>query len=127
MIENSFRLLFHKFVLLTMLELIAGGILALYAHICRRGKLGLFPNHQAADEEISTYHDPGHSNRNAYSSPLKNLIQRRRRARAALLVFVLFGVALFFTVGVLTPAISGKCAFLPSMYFWRDLMVLSSC
>ncbi|KAL5814261.1 hypothetical protein ACOSQ4_024902 [Xanthoceras sorbifolium] len=83
-----------------------GGILSLYALLCRHAKFSLLPNYQAADEEISTYHDPGHSSRNIPSSPFKAYIERHKNTKTGLLVFVLLGVALLFSVGVFTPAIS---------------------
>ncbi|KAJ1408245.1 Potassium transporter [Sesbania bispinosa] len=33
-----------------------GGIVALYSQLCRNAKFCLLPNHQASDEELSTYH-----------------------------------------------------------------------
>ncbi|KAJ4711981.1 Potassium transporter [Melia azedarach] len=83
-----------------------GGIFALYALLCRHAKISLLPNHQAADEDLTAYHDPGHSSRNVPSSPFKVFIERHKKTKTGLLLIVLLGTALVFSAGVLTPAIS---------------------
>lgn len=83
-----------------------GGVIALYTLLCRNAKLCLIPNHQAADEEISTYRYPGHSSSNTPNSQLKRFIERHKSARTCLLVLVLFGACMVICVGILTPAIS---------------------
>lgn len=85
----------------------AGGMFSLYALLCRHAKVSLLPNHQAADEELTTYHDPGYSSRNITSSPFKVFMERHKKTKTGLLLLVLLGAALVFSVGVLTPAISG--------------------
>ncbi|KAK1589349.1 hypothetical protein Q3G72_033049 [Acer saccharum] len=99
---------FQFMCLLIPLEPFAGGIFALYALLCRNSKVSLLPNHQAADEEISTYHDPEHSSRNAHSSRFKAFIERNRKAKTGSLVFVLLGISLVFSVGVFRPVISNS-------------------
>ncbi|XP_061988936.1 potassium transporter 3 [Rosa rugosa] len=83
-----------------------GGVIALYALLCRNAKLCLIPNHQAADEEISTYRYPGHSSSNTPNSPLKRFIERHKSAKTCLLVLVLFGACMVICVGILMPVIS---------------------
>uniref|UniRef100_A0A2P2JHU7 Potassium transporter n=1 Tax=Rhizophora mucronata TaxID=61149 RepID=A0A2P2JHU7_RHIMU len=83
-----------------------GGIFALYALLCRNAKISLLPNQQAADEELSTYHSLGHSNRNTLSSPLKRFLERHKKTRTVILLLVLLGACMVVTIGVLTPAIS---------------------
>ncbi|KAH9775291.1 Potassium transporter 3 [Citrus sinensis] len=83
-----------------------GGTFSLYALLCRHAKVGLLPNHQAADEELTTYHDPGYSSRNMTSSPFKVFMERHKKTKTGLLLLVLLGAALVFSIGVLTPAIS---------------------
>lgn len=78
--------------------------------MCRRGKFSLLPNHQVADEELSTYHDPGYSSRNMPYSPFKAFMERHKKTKTGLLLVVLLGTAFAFTVGVFTPAISGNIA-----------------
>ncbi|KAK2664184.1 hypothetical protein Ddye_002758 [Dipteronia dyeriana] len=96
----------HVIILLNADDNGEGGLFALYALLCRNSKVSLLPNQQAADEEISTYHDPDHSSRNAHSSRFKAFIERNRKAKTGLLVFVLLGISLDFSVGVFRPAIS---------------------
>ncbi|RDY06691.1 Potassium transporter 3, partial [Mucuna pruriens] len=83
-----------------------GGIVALYSHLCRNAKFCLLPNHQASDEELSTYHKPGSANRNIPPSPLKRLIEKHKSTKTALLIFVLLGACMLICVGALMPAIS---------------------
>ncbi|KAJ6347375.1 hypothetical protein OIU76_003953 [Salix suchowensis] len=83
-----------------------GGIFALYSVICRHAKFCLLPNQQAADEEISTYHSAGYSNRNVVSSRFKKFVEGHKKMKTALLVLVLFGAAVFITIAIFTPAIS---------------------
>lgn len=83
--------------------------MALYSLLCRNAKLSLLPNQQAADEELSTYNYPGHSNRNIPSSFLRRFIENQQYAKTSLLLLVLLGACMVISVGVLAPAISGKC------------------
>nr|QAU20962.1 K transporter protein [Fragaria vesca subsp. vesca] len=92
-----------------------GGVIALYALICRNAKLCLIPNHQAADEEITTYRYPGHSSSNMPNSWLKRFIERHKSVRTCLLVLVLFAACMVICVGILSPAISG------TEYMFADL------
>ncbi|KAL6896908.1 hypothetical protein ACP4OV_007480 [Aristida adscensionis] len=82
-----------------------GGTFALYSLLCRHAKISLLPNQQAADEELSTYYRPG-VGRAATSSPLKRFLERHRKLRTCLLVFVLFGACMVIGDGVFTPTIS---------------------
>ncbi|KAG5024313.1 hypothetical protein AAZX31_08G019500 [Glycine max] len=83
-----------------------GGIVALYSHLCRNAKFCLLPNHQASDEELSTYHKPGSSNRSIPPSPLKRFIEKHKSTKTVLLIFVLLGACMIICVGALMPAIS---------------------
>ena len=91
----------------------SGGIFALYSLLCRHAKFSLLPNHQAADEELSTYHSPCYSNRNMQSSSVKKFAERHKKSKTALLLLVLFGTCLVICVGFLTPAISSMCLSFP--------------
>lgn len=42
------------------------------------------------------------------SSPFKVFMERHKKTKTGLLLLVLLGAALVFSIGVLTPAISGK-------------------
>jgi KUP system potassium uptake protein len=78
----------------------------LYSLLCRHAKFNLLPNQQAADEELSTFYQPGAS-RTAMASPLKRFLEKHRKLRTVLLLFVLFGACMVIGDGVLTPTISG--------------------
>ncbi|GAU19376.1 hypothetical protein TSUD_76200 [Trifolium subterraneum] len=83
-----------------------GGTVALYSHLCRNAKFSLLPNHQASDEELSTYHKPGYSNRNIPPSSLKRFIEKHKSTKFVLLSFVLLGACMVICYGALMPAIS---------------------
>lgn len=102
----------------------------MYALLCRHARFSLLPNQQAADEEISTYYGSGDATRNLPSSAFKSLIERNKRSKTALLILVLVGTSMVITIGVLTPAISGKSSSLSSHLFCHGLAILtllSSC
>lgn len=106
------KLIWNIYMVLSFLSLCvlfaAGGIFALYALLCRHARFSLLPNQQAADEEISTYYGSGDATRNLPGSAFKSLIERNKRSKTALLILVLVGTSMVITIGVLTPAISGK-------------------
>lgn len=83
-----------------------GGTFALYSLLCRHAKFSLLPNQQAADEELTTY-KYGHRSPLTGSSPLKRFLDKHKKLRTGLLVFVLIGAGMVIGDGVLTPAISG--------------------
>lgn len=83
--------------------------MALYSLLCRNAKFSLLPNYQAADEELLMYHYQGFSNRSIPSSIIRRFVERHKSAKTGLLVVALFGACMVISVGVLTPAISGKC------------------
>uniref|UniRef100_K3ZR67 Potassium transporter n=1 Tax=Setaria italica TaxID=4555 RepID=K3ZR67_SETIT len=82
-----------------------GGTFALYSLLCRHAKFSLLPNQQAADEDLSTYYQPG-TDRNVISSPFKRFLEKHRKLRTCLLLFVLFGACMMIGDGVFTPTIS---------------------
>ncbi|KAG8099144.1 hypothetical protein GUJ93_ZPchr0013g35320 [Zizania palustris] len=82
-----------------------GGTFALYSLLCRHAKFSLLPNQQSADEELSTYYQPGVSGP-TISSPLKLFLEKHKKLRTCLLLFVLFGACMVIGDGVFTPTIS---------------------
>ncbi|GMN31840.1 hypothetical protein TIFTF001_003424 [Ficus carica] len=82
------------------------GIIALYSLLCRNPKFCLLPNHQASDEELSTYNYPGYSSRNSPASLLRRFFERHKESKTILLVLVLLGACMVISIGVLAPAIS---------------------
>ncbi|XP_028118879.1 potassium transporter 3 isoform X1 [Camellia sinensis] len=111
-----FSLIFWSLTLLLLLKYVIitltaddngeGGPFALYSLLCRHAKFSLLPNHQAADEEISTYHPLGYSSRNIPSSAFKRFIERHKKMKTGILLMLLFGASLLICDGILTPAIS---------------------
>ncbi|KAI7995533.1 putative potassium transporter 2 [Camellia lanceoleosa] len=101
-------LLLLKFVIITLNadDNGEGGPFALYSLLCRHAKFSLLPNHQAADEEISTYHPPGYSSRNIPSSAFKRFIEKYKKMKIGIFLMLLFGASLLIYDGILTPAIS---------------------
>ncbi|CAN6200216.1 unnamed protein product [Urochloa humidicola] len=114
-IFGLFSLIFWTLTLIPLLKYIIivlsaddngeGGTFALYSLLCRHAKFSLLPNQQAADEELSTYYQPG-TDRTAVSSPFKRFLEKHRKLRTCLLLFVLFGACMVIGDGVLTPTIS---------------------
>ncbi|KAL1108154.1 hypothetical protein V6Z11_D03G094200 [Gossypium hirsutum] len=100
----------HVIILLNADDNGEGGIFALYSLLCRHAKFSLLPNHQTADEELSTYHNPRYSYRNPQSLTVKRFAERHKKEKTALLLLVLFGTCLLICVGFLTPAISIRSA-----------------
>ncbi|XWS38287.1 hypothetical protein CRYUN_Cryun19dG0118700 [Craigia yunnanensis] len=96
----------HVIILLNVDDNGEGGIFALYSLLCRHAKFSLLPNHQAADEELSTYHSPRYSYSNLQSSSVKKFAERHKKSKTALLLLVLFSTCLIICVGFLTPAMS---------------------
>ncbi|XP_006658092.1 potassium transporter 7 [Oryza brachyantha] len=81
-----------------------GGTFALYSLLCRHAKFSLLPNQQSADEELSTYYQPGVGG--TASSPFKRFLEKHKKLRTCLLLFVLFGACMVIGDGAFTPAIS---------------------
>ncbi|KAA8522466.1 hypothetical protein F0562_013173 [Nyssa sinensis] len=115
-IFGAFSLIFWTLTLLPLFKYVIimlsaddndeGGRFALYSLLCKHAKFSLLPNHQAADEEISTYHNSGYSNRSTPSSPFKRFIEKHKWTRTGLLLTVLFGACLSIGYGALMPPIS---------------------
>ncbi|CAJ1940077.1 unnamed protein product [Sphenostylis stenocarpa] len=85
-----------------------GGTFALYSLLCRHAKVGLLPNCQLADEELSEYkkHSCGVTAERSLASSLKSLLERHKVLQRILLVLALLGTCMVIGVGVLKPAIS---------------------
>ncbi|XP_031505622.1 potassium transporter 4-like isoform X2 [Nymphaea colorata] len=98
-------LLKYVFILLSADDNGEGGTFALYSLLCRHARVGLLPNQQAADEELSAY-KYGHSSHGVRMSQLKTFLEKHTKLRTALLLVVLFGACMVIGDGVLVPAIS---------------------
>ncbi|KAG4921301.1 hypothetical protein AAZX31_18G126100 [Glycine max] len=85
-----------------------GGTFALYSLLCRHAKVGLLPNCQLADEELSEYkkHSCGMAPERSLAFRLKSLLERHKVLQRILLVLALLGTCMVIGVGVLKPTIS---------------------
>mgnify|MGYP002775038045 CR=1 FL=1 len=84
-----------------------GGTFALYSLLCRHAKIGLVPNQQPVDEELSTYRlEPMLATKG--SSVIKTFVERSECFHTGLLITVLLGTSMVIGDGVLTPTISGN-------------------
>eukprot|EP00250_Pteridium_aquilinum_P019265 c24371_g1_i1 orf=476-2827(-) len=82
-----------------------GGTFALYSLLCRHAKIGLLPNQQPVDEELSTYSLEQRPTQQG-SHIIKSFIEKHQRLRMGLLIVVLLGTCMVIGDGVLTPTIS---------------------
>ncbi|KAK4796292.1 hypothetical protein SAY86_028618 [Trapa natans] len=102
-----FSLLKYAVFMLTVDDNGEGGIFAIYSLLCRHAKLSLLPNHQAADEELSSYQYP--RNCSTRSAPrCKRSTELLNKRKNFLLLLVLFSTSMVVCVAVLTPAITGN-------------------
>ncbi|KAI5066289.1 hypothetical protein GOP47_0018913 [Adiantum capillus-veneris] len=82
-----------------------GGTFALYSLLCRHAKIGLLPNQQALDEELSTYSlEPPPATRSSHI--IKTFLEGHQRLRSGVLIAVLLGTCMVIGDGILTPTIS---------------------
>ncbi|KAI4305304.1 hypothetical protein L6164_028677 [Bauhinia variegata] len=82
-----------------------GGTFALYSLLCRHARLGILPNQQPTDEELSAYATE-HTADTGQSTLLKLFIGKHQRFQKGLFIFVLLGTCMAIGDGVITPAIS---------------------
>ncbi|PKU76032.1 potassium transporter 6-like [Dendrobium catenatum] len=113
-------LLKYVFIVLRADDNGEGGTFALYSLLCRHARVGLLPNGQIADEELSAYkktdgicHDhcsrsgeAGVGGRFTAAARLKMLMEKHRVLRQLLLVLALIGTCMVIGDGVLTPSLS---------------------
>lgn len=87
---------------------ILGGTFALYSLICRYAKVGLTPNQQVEDREVSNYKlEQPEKNRIKMASRLKSKLENSSFAKIFLLLVTMLGTSMVIGDGVLTPCISG--------------------
>jgi hypothetical protein len=97
--------LFIKYVCL-------GGTFALYSLICRYVKVGLIPNQQAEDREVSNFQLELPSSREWMASRVKSKLESSQFAKFFLLLATMLGTSMVIGDGVLTPCISGAFNYL---------------
>uniref|UniRef100_A0A2P2MWA4 Potassium transporter n=2 Tax=Rhizophora mucronata TaxID=61149 RepID=A0A2P2MWA4_RHIMU len=83
-----------------------GGTFALYSLICRYAKVNKLPNHQPADEHISSFRLKLPTPELERALNIKENLERRSSLKTFLLLLVLMGTSMIIGDGILTPAIS---------------------
>ncbi|PON70662.1 Potassium transporter [Parasponia andersonii] len=83
-----------------------GGTFALYSLICRYAKVGLTPNEQAEDRDVSNFELELPSNSLKRASKLKSKLENTKFAKYFLLFATMLGTSMVIGDGVLTPCIS---------------------
>lgn len=83
-----------------------GGTFALYSLICRYAKIGLIPNQQAEDQEVSNFKLELPGSRQRLATMVKSKLENSQFAKFFLLFATMLGTAMVIGDGVLTPCIS---------------------
>ncbi|XP_061349758.1 potassium transporter 5-like [Gastrolobium bilobum] len=97
----------YGFIVLRATDNGDGGTFALYSLICRYAKVGLIPNQQIEDAEVSNYQlDLPKNNRMKMSSSLKSTLENSHFAKLFLLLVTMLGTSMLIGDGILTPCIS---------------------
>ncbi|KAE9589227.1 hypothetical protein Lal_00000544 [Lupinus albus] len=110
-------LIFYTITLITLVKYVfivlqandngEGGTFALYSKICRYTKVGLLPNQQIEDAEVSNYQmDFPKSSNVKMASRLKSKLENSKFAKLFLLLTTMLGTSMVIGDGVLTPCIS---------------------
>ncbi|XP_050375084.1 putative potassium transporter 12 isoform X2 [Argentina anserina] len=96
----------YVFVVLKANDNGEGGTFALYSLICRYAKVNMLPNHQPADEHISSFRLKLPTQELKRALRIKETLEKRSAAKTLLLLLVLMGTSMIIGDGILTPAIS---------------------
>ncbi|KAL6983666.1 putative potassium transporter 12 [Sarracenia purpurea var. burkii] len=83
-----------------------GGTFALYSLISRYAKVSLLPNHQQADEHISSFRLKLPTPELERALNIKESLEKKSSMKTLLLLLVLMGTSMIIGDGILTPAIS---------------------
>ncbi|KAL4603642.1 hypothetical protein ACB092_10G139200 [Castanea dentata] len=83
-----------------------GGTFALYSLICRYAKIGLIPNQQVEDQEVSNFQLELPSSRQRIASMVKAKLENSQFAKFFLLFATMLGTSMVIGDGVLTPCMS---------------------
>ncbi|CAK8544312.1 unnamed protein product [Lathyrus sativus] len=115
-ILGVFSLIFYTLTLIPFLKYVFfvlratdngdGGTFALYSLICRYAKVGLLPNKQEEDAEVSNYRLRLPNNREKRASKLKSMLENSQGTKIFFLIITLLGTSMVIGDGVLTPCIS---------------------
>ncbi|KAL5826694.1 hypothetical protein ACOSQ3_018530 [Xanthoceras sorbifolium] len=96
----------YVFVVLKANDNGEGGTFALYSLISRYAKVNKLPNHQPADEQISSFRLKLPTPELARAIRIKDKLERKGSLKTMLLLLVLMGTSMVIGDGILTPAIS---------------------
>ncbi|KAH7570599.1 hypothetical protein JRO89_XS05G0142200 [Xanthoceras sorbifolium] len=111
-------LIFYTITLMTLINYVfivlrandngEGGTFALYSLICRHPKVGLIPNQQAEDCNVSNFklNLPGKGSRLRRASALKSKLENSQFAKLFLFFATLLGTSMVIGDGILTSCIS---------------------
>ncbi|XP_072960463.1 potassium transporter 5 isoform X1 [Typha angustifolia] len=109
-------LIFYTFALIPIIKYVFivlqandngdGGTFALYSLICRYAKVGLIPNQQAEDREVSNFRLEYPNRRLQRATKVKAALENSRFAKYFLLFVTMLGTSMVIGDGVLTPCIS---------------------
>ncbi|KAL6968470.1 Potassium transporter 5 [Sarracenia purpurea var. burkii] len=78
----------------------------MYSLICRYAKVGLIPNQEAEDGDVSNYQLELSNNRVLRASKLKSKLENSQFAKYVLLFATMLGTSMVIGDGILTPSIS---------------------
>ena len=79
----------------------------MYSLICRYAKVGLTPNEQAEDRDVSNFQLELPSNSLKRASKVRSKLENSKFAKYFLLFATMLGTSMVIGDGVLTPCISG--------------------
>ncbi|TXG55894.1 hypothetical protein EZV62_017207 [Acer yangbiense] len=98
----------YVFIILRATDRGDGGTFALYSLICRYAKVGLIPNQQAEDSNVSNFNLvlPGNDIRERRAEAFKSKLENSQFAKVSLLLAALLGTSLVIGDGIITPCIS---------------------
>ena len=88
-----------------------GGTFALYSFMCWNAKVGLIPNQQAEDQEVSNFQLDLPSSRQRIASVATAKLENSQLAKFFLLFATMLGTSMVIGDGVLTPCMSGMLIF----------------
>ncbi|KAL3839853.1 hypothetical protein ACJIZ3_024444 [Penstemon smallii] len=83
-----------------------GGTFALYSLICRYAKIGMIPNDQPEDRELSNYRLDTPSDQLKRAQKIKGRLEKSKTAKIVLFLATILGTSMVIGDGVLTPCIS---------------------
>lgn len=76
--------------------------------MCRHAKVGLIPNNQPEDRELSNYKLETPSDELKRAQTIKKKLENSKMAQYVLLLVTIMGTSMVIGDGVLTPCISGN-------------------